>query len=125
MPIAKALDIIESELGKQFDQVLGAKFVRMGRDGAFDAIVGHSDDGIPLQHCPACGPTLVRTRDARAGDHLGCPACTARFTWTSTEQGLQAVPTGEHAPAQELEPGLDRAQIEALVLDWADAIAGN
>lgn len=124
MPITKALDIIESELGKQFDQVLGAKFIRMGREGAFDTIVGHSDDGIPLQHCPACGPTLVRTRNARAGDHLGCPACAARFTWTRSDEGLQALPTGEHASAQELEPDLDRSQIEALVLDWADAIAG-
>jgi len=125
MPIAQALDIIESGLGNQFDLALGAKFVRMGRAGAFDTTVGHSDDGIPLQHCPVCGPTLVRTRNARAGDHLGCPVCTARFTWTDTERGLQAVPTGGPALPEELEPGLDRAQIEALVLDWADAIVGN
>ncbi len=125
MPIAKALDIIESELGKQFDLALGTTFLRMGRDGAFDGIVGHSDDGIPLQHCPVCGPTLVRTRSARAGHRLGCPACTARFTWTDTEQGLQALPTGTYAEAEELEPALDRAQIEALVLDWADAMVGS
>ncbi len=125
MPIAQALDIIESELGNQFDLALGTTFLRMGRDGAFDGIVGHSDDGIPLQHCPVCGPTLVRTRSARAGHHLGCPACTARFTWTDTEQGLRALPTGTYAEAEELEPALDRAQIEALVLDWADAMAGS
>lgn len=125
MPIAKALDIIESELGKQFDLALGTTFLRMGRDGAFDGIVGHSDEGIPLQHCPVCGPTLVRTRSARAGHHLGCPACTARFTWTDTEQGLRALPTGAYAEAEELEPALDRAQIEALVLDWADAMADS
>ncbi|MCV2421797.1 HD-GYP domain-containing protein [Paucibacter sp. DJ2R-2] len=125
MPIAKALDIIESELGQQFDRALGATFVRMGRAGALDAVVGHSDEGIPLQHCPACGPTLVRTRSARAGDHLACPACAARFTWAAAEQGLQAQPSGEQALPVEMEPGLDRAQIEALVLDWADAIAGD
>lgn len=125
MPIAKALDIIESELGKQFDLALGTTFLRMGRDGAFDGIVGHSDEGIPLQHCPVCGPTLVRTRSARTGHHLGCPACTARFTWTDTEQGLRALPTGAYAEAEELEPTLDRAQIEALVLDWADAMADS
>jgi len=125
MPIAKALDIIELEMGQQFDRALGATFVRMGRAGAFDAVVGHSDEGIPLQHCPACGPTLVRTRSARAGDHLACPACAARFTWAAFEQGLQAQPSGEHALPEEMEPGLDRAQIEALVLDWADAIAGD
>lgn len=122
MPIDKALDIIEAEPGRQFDRELGAVFVRMGRAGAFNAIVGHSDEGVPLQACPACGPTLVRSRGARAGEHLGCPACAARFTWTSTAEGLQATPTGEQASAQELEPGLDQVQIEALVLDWADAI---
>lgn len=124
MSIAKALDIIESELGQQFDLALGSTFVQMGRRGAFDAIVGHSDEAMPLQHCPVCGPTLVRTRSARAGDHLGCPACTARFAWADTAHGLRAVPTGEPATAAELEPGLDRVQIEALVLDWGDALTG-
>lgn len=125
MPIPKALSIIESELGRQFDLRLGNMFVRMGREGAFDGIVGHSDDGIPLQECPVCGPTLVRTRNAQAGEHLGCPACAARFTWSRTAHGLQALPTGERATAAELAPILDRPQIEALVRDWANAIAGD
>ncbi|WP_027477315.1 HD-GYP domain-containing protein [Curvibacter gracilis] len=124
MPIAQALDIIESELGQQFDRALGATFVQMGRAGVFDGIVGHSDEGTPLQHCPACGPTLVRTRSSRAGDHFGCPACTGRLTWTDTQQGLRALPTGEPASAQELEPGLDRVQIETLVQEWGDAMDG-
>lgn len=95
----------------------------MGRTGAFDAIVGHSDEGTPLQHCPACGPTLLLTRSARAGDHFGCPACTACFAWTDTQQGLRALPTGEHASAHELEPELDQIQIEALVQEWGNAVA--
>lgn len=123
MPIAQALDIIESELGQQFDRALGTAFVQMGRAGAFDGIVGHSDEGTPLQHCPACGPTLVRTRSSRAGDHFGCPACTGRLAWTDTPQGLRALPTGEPAPAHELEPGLDQVQIDALVLEWGAAIS--
>ncbi|MEJ5999371.1 HD-GYP domain-containing protein [Paucibacter soli] len=125
MPIAKALAIIESELGQQFDQRLGAAFVRMGRAGDFDAVVGHSDDGIPLQHCPACGPTLVRTRSSAAGEHIGCPACSAQFRWETVNGELKAMQTGVQAEAEELEPGLDRAQIEALVLDWAEAIENS
>ncbi|MDI4635306.1 HD domain-containing protein [Pelomonas sp. V22] len=122
MPTAKALDIIEGALGQQFDQRLGAIFVRMGRAGEFDAIVGHSDDGIPLQPCPVCGPILVRPRQARRGDHLACPSCEQRFQWTETDEGLAPRMTGEHASAEELEPGLDHGLIEALVQDWAEAI---
>ncbi|MBH9553195.1 HD domain-containing protein [Inhella sp. 4Y17] len=122
MPIAKALAIIESELGQQFDAELGRAFVRLGREGAWDGIVGHSDEGTPLQHCPACGPTLVRTRQRQADEHSGCPGCAARFRWVLTEEGLQAQATDEQAAPEELEPGLDRAQIEDLVLAWADAL---
>lgn len=122
MPIAKALDIIETELGRQFDRRLGEIFVRLGRVGAFDAIVGHSDDGIPLGVCIDCGPTLVRPRHARAGDHQACPVCSGRFAWREGAQGLQAVATGERGDAEDLEPGLDRAQIESLVGEWVEAI---
>ncbi len=123
MPIGKALDIIEAELGQQFDPELGRRFVQMGRAGAFDAIVGHSDDGIPLENCVTCGPTLVRRRSSHAGEQLGCPACEGQYRWQAHGDGvLKPVATGEHASPRELEPGLDRAQIEALVLDWADAL---
>jgi hypothetical protein len=125
MPVAKALDIIETQLGRQFDAHLGALFVRLGRAGAFDAIVGHSDDDTPLQSCPACGPTLVRPRTALAGQHLGCPACARRFRWVQADDGLQAHATGETAEAEDMEPALDRVQIEALVRDWAAAIAAD
>lgn len=122
MSIAKALSIVEAECGQQFDAELGRVFVRLGRDGAFDAIVGHSDEGIPLQHCPACGPTLVRTRKSQADEHIGCPGCSARFQWVLSPEGLKARVTGEKATPDELEPALDRAQIVALVQDWAEAI---
>lgn len=122
MPIAKALTIIEGALGQQFDQRLGPIFVRMGRAGEFDAIVGHSDDGIPLQACPVCGPILVRPRQVRRGDHLACPSCEQRFQWTETDDGLAPRMTGEHASPEELEPSLDHGLIETLVQDWAEAI---
>lgn len=119
MSIEKALDIIESELGRQFDAEVGRIFVRMGRAGAFVHIVGHSDDGIALEHCPVCGPTLVRSRDTRAGDHQGCPSCNAQFRWELQEDKLKPVMSAQLASAEELEPRLDRAQIESLVLDWS------
>lgn len=122
MAVAEALDRIEAGLGRQFDAELGAQFLRLGRAGAFDAIVGHSDAGIPLQHCLRCGPTLIRHRDTRAGSHQGCPVCEARVRWDEGPQGLEPVPTGEAAPAEELEPTLDRAQITALVAEWTEVL---
>jgi hypothetical protein len=123
MTINKAVAIIESELGRQFDQHLGLRFVQLAREGAFDAVVGHSDAGVPLQHCPDCGPTLVRSSKSLAGDHLGCPACSAQFRWEESGEALKAVKTGAKASPEEMEPGLDRDQIETLVLDWEDALA--
>lgn len=122
MPIEKSLQIIESELGQQFDQVLGSRFVALGRAGAFDAIVGHSDEGVPLGHCPACGPTLVRPRNARIGDHVACPACKAQFQWLVKDGQTHAEATQGESTPQEQEPLLDQLLIEDLVNDWADAI---
>lgn len=122
MPIEKALSIIESELGQQFDQALGQRFVDLGRAGAFDDIVGHSDEGIPLQQCPACGPTLVKTRAARIGDHVACPACLAQFQWLVKDEQTVAVPTHQPSTPQEQEPLLDQLLIEELVHEWAGQI---
>ena len=122
MPIEKSLQIIESELGRQFDAVLGARFVALGRAGAFDAIVGHSDEGVPLGHCPACGPTLVRPRSARIGDHVACPACKAQFQWLVKDGKTQAEQTHLESSPHEQEPLLDQLLIEDLVNEWANAI---
>lgn len=70
MAVEKALAIIEENLGRQFDRALGERFLRLGRAGRLDHIVGHSEAGIPLQECPICGPTIVVRRDHRGGDHV-------------------------------------------------------
>ena len=56
MPIARALDIIQDNLGSQFDRAFGQHFIALGRAGQLEAIVGHSEPGLPLQSCPGCGP---------------------------------------------------------------------
>lgn len=77
MPTAKALAIIEENLGQQFDAAFGDHLLRLGRSGALEPIVGHSDEGIPLQDCPMCGPTLVLRRDQSASDRVYCRNCRA------------------------------------------------
>lgn len=34
-------------------------FVVLGERGLLNHVMGGSDEGIPLQSCPMCGPTLV------------------------------------------------------------------
>lgn len=126
MPIAKALDIIHGELGRQFDGAIGRVFIQMGREGAFDHIVGHSDQGIPLLQCPVCGPTIVRHRSAQAGDHAVCRSCQSGFELEALADGQLAVSAPTHGlSADELAPAIDQAQISALVENWSNALAAS
>lgn len=121
MPIAKALAVIESQLGRQFDDALGRQFLALGRQGLFDHIAGHSDDGIPLQNCMVCGPTLVVRREQRIGDTLFCRSCGGGYALQETPQGgpPRAVATGRRGTATDLEPTADTALIERFVRDAA------
>lgn len=120
MPIDKALDIIEQQLGQQFDANLGALFVRLGRQGQWQHIVGHTDEGIPLGVCPACGPTLVRTATTHAGEDVSCPACFAQLQWQRDDTSWTAVPTGRRNLFALVKP--DPQLINQLVQRWSSAI---
>lgn len=120
MPIHAALAIIEENLGRQFDAKLGRQFVMMGRDGVLTHIVGHSDDGIPLRHCPHCGPTLVIRRDQLGGSHIYCRNCSGEFVAERDSDGfLQAVPTGRQGSPRDLEPEADIPLIAQIVNESA------
>lgn len=127
MPIEQALAIIEQQLGEQFDATLGRLFVDLGRAGEWQHIVGHSDDGIPLGVCPACGPTLVRTQHTADGETVACPACFAQLQWQHEDKpsapsiqqsrSWRAVPTGQRALFAVAQP--DPQLINQLVQRWA------
>ena len=121
MPIARALAIVESQLGRQFDETLGRHFLALGAQGLLDHIAGHSDDGIPLQECLMCGPTLVVRREQRAGDALFCRSCGGEYRLESGHDGapLEAVPTGGKGSAADLEPVADTELIRRFVRDTA------
>jgi len=68
MPVPRALERIGAELGPQFAGMLGRHFLALGAEGLLDHIAGHSDDGIPLQRCMTCEPTLVVRREQSAGE---------------------------------------------------------
>jgi hypothetical protein len=123
MPIAEALQSIEDNLGRHFDAGLGRQFVLMGRDGALNHVAGHSDDGIPMRHCPMCGPTLVVRRDQIPGSTLYCRNCGGEFIAEQNADGvLQVSPSGRQGSARDLEPGADIPLIAQIVQESSPAV---
>jgi hypothetical protein len=123
MPIADALQAIEDSLARQFDAGLGCRFIMMGRDGVLDHIAGHSDDGIPLRHCPMCGPTLVIRRDQIPGSYVYCRSCSGEFIAEPNENdSLRVIPTGRQGSAKDLEPGADIPLIAQIVQESSAAL---
>jgi len=118
MPIPRALGILRELSGTQLDSEWVAHFQHLGQDGVLSHIQGHSDDGIRLQECPMCGPTLVVRRDQHAGDALYCRNCTGAFVLEQTaEHALRAVATGGQGRPQDMEPEADHALIARSIHD--------
>ena len=119
MPMAQALAIIESRLGRQFDEALGRHFLALGGEGLLDHIAGHSDDGIPLQACTMCDSALVVRREQRDGEALFCRNCGGgyRLELGHDDAQLKAVPSGARGSAADLEPVADTELIQRFVRD--------
>lgn len=115
MPTGYALSIISGYLGRQFDWRYGSLLIELGESGRLDTIVGHSDDGIPLQVCPNCGPTLTIRREQQEGGHVYCRNCSSEFVLTGRGHTLLAEPTGRTGNPAELQPRVDEALIARTV----------
>ena len=122
MAIEKALDIIGSNLGTQFDRALGERFVAMGRRGELDHIVGHSDAGIPLQLCAMCGPIVAVPRALAGGAHVYCPHCTGEFVTSGAPGALRLTPTGKTGNPEVMAPKVDSDVINDVVRASAQAL---
>jgi HD-GYP domain-containing protein (c-di-GMP phosphodiesterase class II) len=109
MSIADALAVIRDNLGTQFHREYGETFLRLAESADLHHIAGHSDAGIPLQHCQACGPTIVVRPDTPEDREVYCPACTAGYRFKGLFSAL--LPTGNKANAADLAPAPDLALI--------------
>lgn len=107
----EALRRLREGVGSQFDTELAEHLIALGEAGTLDHIISHSDDGIPLQACPMCGPTLVIKREHQVGDALFCRNCGGGFHLEARPEGLLAQPTGKAGSPADLEPELDVALI--------------
>lgn len=125
MPIAKALDIIAEKLGTQFDTELGERFIRMGKTGVFDEVVGHSEPGVRLQACPSCGPIIAIPRKTRSGAVIACPACRSRLKVFGNHEDWLLTPLNEKetAPPLQLDPDLVRAMAVTIRNGLGESVA--
>ena len=115
MPVVEASTIIRKLSGAQFSSRYAALFVAMCEEGLFDAIVGHSDHGIPLQVCPRCGPTLTMRREQGAGAKIYCHSCGAEFILEASGGNPVAKPTGLMGTASQLQIEADTALVARTV----------
>lgn len=116
----KALTIIHQEAGRQFDANLVSVFQTLSQQGLLAHIIGHSDEGIPLQDCPVCGPTLVVTRENKVGDNIYCRSCEGEFELVQGNGLLPSThPTGKMGAPKDLEPIADEPLLHRLVNELA------
>jgi hypothetical protein len=118
----KALGILSAGKGTQFDARFADIFVAMGQAGKLDLVMGHSDDGIPLQSCLMCGPTLVLRKDQHAGEKIYCRNCTGEFELKEVDHCLVATPTGHQGRPADLEPDVDSDLIQRTVMASVEAM---
>lgn len=118
----RVLDILQENLGRQFDAVIGQRFLGLAEADALNHILGHSDDGIPLQVCPMCGPTLVVERSRAAGSNVYCSSCGGEFE-VESKTPLRVRPTGRRGTARDLQPRPDIELIARLVREAASRLA--
>lgn len=115
MPLDEASTIIRKLSGAQFSSRYATLFVTMCEEGSFDAIVGHSDHGIPLLVCPQCGPTLTVRREQGGGARIYCHSCGAEFVLETSSGNRVAKPTGMMGTASQLQIETDAALVARTV----------
>lgn len=71
--------LMAQESGKQFDPILLAAFLDLGRHGDLDHILGHSSEERLLHSCAYCGPIIVVPANWRSGEQVICPKCLGNF----------------------------------------------
>jgi putative nucleotidyltransferase with HDIG domain len=109
MPIDDAFAVVRDNLGTQFNREYGEMFLELGGSVNLYHIAGHSDEGIPLQHCQTCGPTVVVRSDTPEDTEVYCPACTAGYRFKGMFSAM--LPTGNKASAADLAPSPDLSLI--------------
>ena len=102
--IADAFSILMKESGSQFNPELLAALNSLSLEADLAHIVGHSDEGLPVMDCPACGAVLTLTRQTVDGDIAYCRTCTGKHILHKKMDVFEAEFTGTTGTPLELLP---------------------
>lgn len=118
-----ALNELLTLSGKQFDAELVPLMEYLWEKGALHHIQGHSEDGIRLQECVMCGPTIVLNRKHAAGDLVYCRNCAGEYTVKNGDREQAVItPTGRQGTAMDLEPQADEQLIGNVIAESVHAL---
>ncbi len=121
MPVQDAVLIIQNEKDRQFDGKLASRFIDASEENKFMHILGHSDEGIPLVHCHACGPVINVKKSTKDGDTAFCRVCGGKHKLHRKGNTFTAEPLDKYGSPEDLKPEADVEQIDSLL----DEIPGS
>lgn len=102
--IEDALSIMMKGSGSQFNPGLLATLSSLSLGSELAHIVGHSDEGLPLIDCPACGAIFTITRHTHDGDIAFCPTCTGKMVMHKKDDFFEPEFTGTTGLPRDLLP---------------------
>lgn len=105
--IDDAVSILMKDSGSHFDPNLLAALQAFSLTPQLIHIVGHSDEGIPLIDCPACGAIFSISRYTKDGDVAFCRTCTGKHIMHKKLDGFVAEFSGVTGSPDDLQPKPD------------------
>ena len=77
--VQHALETLEEERGRQFDDALARTFVELVRTGGVGHPLKHAASGLLETACPECNPIFTLPSQATAGKDVECPSSEGAF----------------------------------------------
>jgi hypothetical protein len=105
--IEDAISILMKDSGSHFDPGLLAGLQALSLTPQLVHIVGHSDEGIPIIDCPACGAIFSISRRTRDGDIAFCRTCTGKHVMHKKADVFEAEFSGVTGTPEDLRPRAD------------------
>jgi hypothetical protein len=105
--IEDAIAILMRDSGTHFDPKLLAALQALSLTPQLGHIVGHSDEGIPIIDCPACGAIFSISRRTHDGDIAYCRTCTGKHVMHKKADAFEAEFSGVTGTPEDLRPRAD------------------